>query len=60
MHRAVCSFPQQLRDFAGLQKDVWVVGVQDRVEIWDIDEWEKAQNALTNDDVKQLMDRIGF
>ena len=65
---AVCSvdaqgrllLPQQLRDFAGLQKDVWVVGVQDRVEIWDIDEWEKAQNALTNDDVKQLMDRIGF
>ena len=52
--------PQQLRDFAGLQKDVWVTGVQDRVEIWDIDEWNKAQSAMTNDDVKSLMDRIGF
>ena len=52
--------PQQLRDFAGLQKDVWVTGVQDRVEIWDIDEWNKAQSAMTNDDVKSLMDRNGF
>ena len=52
--------PQQLRDFAGLQKDFWVTGVQDRVEIWDIDEWNKAQSAMTNDDVKSLMDRIGF
>lgn len=65
---AVCSvdaqgrllLPQQLREFAGIQKDVWVTGVQDRVEIWDIDEWNKAQDALTNDDVKSLMDRIGF
>ena len=54
---AVCSvdaqgrllLPQQLREF-----------VQDRVEIWDIDEWNKAQAELTNDDVKSLMDRIGF
>ena len=52
--------PQQLREFAGIQKDVWVTGVQDRVEIWDIDEWNKAQDALTNDDVKSLMDQIGF
>ena len=65
---AVCSvdgqgrllLPQQLREFAGIQKDVWVTGVQDRVEIWDIDEWNKAQDALTNDDVKSLMDQIGF
>lgn len=52
--------PQQLRDFAGIKKDVWVTGVRDRVEIWDIDEWNKAQDAMTNEDVKNLMDEIGF
>ena len=52
--------PQQLRDFAGIKKDVWVTGVRDRVEIWDIDEWNKAQDAMTTEDVKNLMDEIGF
>ena len=52
--------PQQLRDYAGLNKDVWVIGTQNRAEIWDLDEWNNAQNSLTNDDVKALMDKIGF
>ncbi|MBR6740846.1 MAG: division/cell wall cluster transcriptional repressor MraZ [Clostridia bacterium] len=52
--------PQGLRDFAGITKEVWVVGTQDRAEIWDIGEWERSQQQLTNDDVKSLMDRIGF
>jgi MraZ protein len=52
--------PQPLRDYAGLKKDVWVVGTQNRAEIWDLDEWNRAQDALTNEDVKALMDKIGF
>ena len=52
--------PQNLRDSAGLDKDVAVIGVMDRAEIWDIGEWERSQQQLTNDDVKSLMDRIGF
>jgi MraZ protein len=33
------QLPQTLRDYAGLSKDVTVVGVADRVEIWDTDAW---------------------
>lgn len=33
--------PQNLRDFAGLKKDVIVIGVGNRVEIWDNAKWEK-------------------
>jgi len=65
---AVCSvdaqgrllLPKDLRDFASLKKNVWVVGTQDRAEIWDPEEWERSQQTLTNDDVKALMDKIGF
>ena len=33
------QLPQGLRDYAGLEKDLAVIGVSDRVEIWDAAEW---------------------
>jgi MraZ protein len=33
------QIPQPLRDYAALTKDVAVVGVADRVEIWDAESW---------------------
>ncbi|MDP4179785.1 MAG: division/cell wall cluster transcriptional repressor MraZ [Bacillota bacterium] len=33
--------PQILRDYAGLEKDVAIIGVSSRVEIWDKDKWQK-------------------
>lgn len=35
-----CQIPESLRTYAGLSKDVTVVGVADRVEIWDTPTWE--------------------
>lgn len=31
--------PQYLKDFAGIKKDVMVVGVSNRIEIWSKDTW---------------------
>ncbi|TAM38821.1 transcriptional regulator MraZ [bacterium] len=31
--------PQYLKDFAGIKKDVMVVGVSNRIEIWSLDTW---------------------
>ena len=33
--------PRRLRDKAGLARDVAVVGVSDRLEIWPLDAWER-------------------
>lgn len=33
------QIPSQLREYAGLDKDVMVVGVADRIEIWDAAAW---------------------
>jgi len=37
-----CQIPEKLRSYAGLGKDVTVIGVADRVEIWDPESWETA------------------
>lgn len=33
--------PPKLAEYAGLQRDVTLAGVDDRLEIWDTQEWEK-------------------
>ena len=33
--------PQYLKDFAGIKKDVTVVGVSNRVEIWSREKWQE-------------------
>ncbi len=33
--------PQYLKDFAGIKRDVMIVGVSNRIEIWAKDEWKQ-------------------
>lgn len=44
--------PPLLRDYAGLQKDVVLVGVLDHFEIWSREKWEK-ENLNLEKDLKQ-------
>ncbi len=44
--------PQRLRDFAGLERDVVIIGAIDRIEIWNAQRWdaisaEADQSLLT-------------
>lgn len=34
------QIPESLRSYAGLEKDITVVGVADRVELWSSDAWD--------------------
>jgi MraZ protein len=36
------QIPQPLRDYASLAKDVVVIGVADRVEVWNVESWEEV------------------
>lgn len=36
------TIPQHLREYAGLERDVVVTGMDDRIEIWDAREWERV------------------
>jgi MraZ protein len=39
------AVPAPLREYAGLEKDVVVIGVRDRLEIWDPARWAEYQAA---------------
>ena len=47
--------PQSLRDYAGIQKDVVVAGIQRRAEIWDVERWRAYNEELTSDEIAELM-----
>jgi MraZ protein len=46
-----------LCDLAGLQKEVVVVGQQDRMEIWDAVRW-KEFNAATSRNLREMMSQV--
>lgn len=37
-----CQIPEPLRTYAGLDRDVTVVGVSDRIEIWNTETWRSV------------------
>ena len=47
------NIPAPLRSYAQLKKDVTLVGVLDRIEIWDTESWEEGSSTDDAD-----MDRI--
>ncbi len=51
------SVPPSLRKDAGLEKEVTLVGVQDRVEIWDKDLWEE-RSEVSEEDLDAIADRM--
>ncbi len=54
--------PQPLREFAQIEKEVVVVGVSTRVEIWSKENWDK-ENAMfvdNSDEVALQMEELGI
>ena len=52
--------PQNLREYAGLSKDVTVVGASTRAEIWDSARWASYCEDITPEMVAEAMDELGF
>lgn len=49
--------PNSLREFALLKKDVVLVGVLDRVEIWDKDNW-KHNTLVSDEDMDEIAEHM--
>jgi len=56
------SIPAALREAANLEKDIVLVGVQDRVEIWDKARWENSSDVSEEelDAIAERMEAIGI
>ncbi len=52
--------PQVLRTFAGLDKDVVLIGVASRIEIWNKDKWDDASMAGDMDEIAEKMADLGI
>lgn len=52
--------PQNLREHAGLIKDVVLAGVLNRIEIWSKESWEDADAATDMDDIAETMASLGL
>ena len=50
--------PKYLKDFAGIKRDVMIIGVSNRIEIWDVDKWKEFYNNERNSFEKIAEDLI--
>lgn len=50
--------PASLREFAGLDKDVVLVGVGSRIEIWSREKWEAVSAEADMDDITAAMSSL--
>ena len=52
--------PQTLREYAGLDQNVMIIGASNRAEIWDKAKWDSVNDEVTLDLLEEAMDELGF
>lgn len=54
--------PQSLREHAGIEKDVVIIGVSTRVEIWSTENWDNYNDSLglSYEDIAEKMQELGI
>lgn len=52
--------PSVLREFAGLDKEVVLIGVASRVEIWSKERWENAASYEDMEEIAEHMAELGL
>lgn len=53
--------PAKLREYAGLDKEVVVIGSFDRVEIWNAQRWgQMEEDAFASGDLERAMEEMGL
>ena len=54
------TIPQRLREFAGLEREVVVIGAIDRIEIWDAARWGDVSAAIADESLIQAVTALGL
>ena len=52
--------PQDLRDFAGLEKDVVLAGMGGRIEIWSLEKWNDNSEQVDINKISEGMINLGL
>ena len=51
--------PKFLKEFAGIKRDVMIIGVSNRIEIWDLRQWDGFYNSEKDSFEKIAEDLLG-
>ena len=51
---------QGLRGYASLEKDLVIIGVSSRIEIWSKEKWEEYNANQDSDDIAEKMSLLGI
>jgi MraZ protein len=54
------TIPPNLRHYAGIDKDVVVIGALDHAEIWNPERWEQEQAKVEEGGLDELAQRLNF
>lgn len=49
-----------LRQFAGFEKDVVIVGMNSRIEIWSKEKWQECEDNISADEIAEKMEMLGI
>lgn len=49
--------PSYLKDYAGIKKDVYIIGVSNRIEIWSRDNW-KEYYSVSKDSFEEVAEKL--
>ena len=49
-----------LREFAGFIKDVIIVGMNSRIEIWSKEKWKECEDNISADEIAEKMEMLGI
>ena len=52
--------PQRLRKYASLEKDVVIIGVHNRAEIWSAEKWNETEEEMTPEKMAAIMESLEF
>lgn len=52
--------PQGLREYAGIQREIAILGVGDHAEIWDRDKWESMKSGEDAANIDKMMRELGL
>lgn len=50
--------PSNLREYAKLDKEIMILGVGTRIEIWDKEAWNKSEENISADEIAENMDKL--
>ena len=49
-----------LREFAELTKEVVIIGMDSRIEIWNKEKWQKCDEVISPDEIADKMEMLGI